>query len=67
MDENGITYSPDPWSNIILNPFNLNLYFLHHNYCEEISTIISLGQFICENVYITKNRLHLKSSKVLIV
>ena len=27
MDENGITYNPDPGSNIILNPFNLNWYF----------------------------------------
>ena len=46
MDENGITYNPDPDSNIILNPFNLNWYFLHHSYCEETSTIISLEQFI---------------------
>nr|YP_010313832.1 RNA polymerase beta subunit [Rhoicissus digitata]UNA63397.1 RNA polymerase beta subunit [Rhoicissus digitata] len=67
MDENGITYNPDPCSNIILNPFNLNWYFLHHNYCEETSTIISLGQFICENVCIAKNGPHLKSGQVLIV
>ncbi|KAJ9672989.1 hypothetical protein PVL29_026315 [Vitis rotundifolia] len=50
MDENRITYNPNPCSNIILNPFNLNWYFLHHNYCEEASTIISLGYFICENI-----------------
>nr|YP_009742878.1 RNA polymerase beta'' subunit [Cercidiphyllum magnificum]QID91305.1 RNA polymerase beta'' subunit [Cercidiphyllum magnificum]QKV44271.1 RNA polymerase beta'' subunit [Cercidiphyllum japonicum] len=67
MDENGIIYNPDPCSNIILNPFNLNWYFLHHNSCEETSTIISLGQFICENVYIAKNGPHLKSGQVLIV
>nr|YP_010887108.1 RNA polymerase beta'' subunit [Garrya buxifolia]WJH15704.1 RNA polymerase beta'' subunit [Garrya buxifolia] len=67
MDENGKIYNPDPRSNIILNPFNLNWYFLHHNYCEETSTIISLGQFICENVCIAKNRPHLKSGQVLIV
>nr|YP_009306767.1 RNA polymerase beta'' subunit [Davidia involucrata]AOQ76927.1 RNA polymerase beta'' subunit [Davidia involucrata] len=36
MDENGKILNPDPCSNIILNPFNLNWYFLHHNYCEEI-------------------------------
>ena len=67
MDENGIAYNPDPGSNIILNQFNLNWYFLHHNYCEETSTIISIGQFICENVCIAKTGPHLKSSQVLIV
>nr|YP_011031467.1 RNA polymerase beta'' subunit [Centella asiatica]QJF46896.1 RNA polymerase beta'' subunit [Centella asiatica]WRB04620.1 RNA polymerase beta'' subunit [Centella asiatica] len=67
MDENGKIYNPDPCSNIILNPFNLNWYFLHHNYCEEVSTIMSLGQFLCENVCMAKNGLHLKSGQVLIV
>nr|UDF85663.1 RNA polymerase beta'' subunit [Pittosporum lineare] len=67
MDENGKFYSADPCSNIILNPFNLNWYFLHHNYCEGTSTIMSLGQFICENVCIAKNRPHPKSGQVLIV
>uniref|UniRef100_A0A1P8D768 DNA-directed RNA polymerase subunit beta'' n=2 Tax=Sambucus williamsii TaxID=180062 RepID=A0A1P8D768_9DIPS len=67
MDENGKIYNPDPCSNIVLNPFNLNWYFLHHNYCEETSTLINLGQFICENVCITKNGPHLKSGQVLIV
>nr|AQU64726.1 DNA-directed RNA polymerase beta'' subunit [Davidia involucrata] len=67
MDENGKILNPDPCSNIILNPFNLNWYFLHHNYCEETSTIISLGQFICENVCIAKSGPHLKSGQVLIV
>lgn len=69
MDENGEIYNPDPDSNIVLNPFNLNWYFFHHNYnyCEEMSTIISLGQFLCENVCIAKNGPHLKSGQVLIV
>nr|YP_010688531.1 RNA polymerase beta'' subunit [Rhodoleia henryi]WBR73287.1 RNA polymerase beta'' subunit [Rhodoleia henryi] len=67
MDENGRIYNPDPRSNIILNSFNLNWYFLHHNYCEETSTIISLGQFICENVCIAKNGPNLKSGQVIIV
>nr|QEJ86111.1 RpoC2 [Fendlera rupicola]QEJ86194.1 RpoC2 [Fendlera rupicola] len=67
MDENGKIYNPDPCSNIILNPFNLNWYFLDQNYCEETSTIISLGQFICENLCIAKNGPHLKSGQVLIV
>nr|YP_010984526.1 RNA polymerase beta'' subunit [Kirengeshoma koreana]WOK78595.1 RNA polymerase beta'' subunit [Kirengeshoma koreana] len=67
MDENGKIYNPDPCSNIILNPFNLNWYFLDHNYCEETSTIMSLGQFICANVCIAKNGPHLKSGQVLIV
>nr|YP_009662342.1 RNA polymerase beta' subunit [Tiarella polyphylla]QCU47537.1 RNA polymerase beta' subunit [Tiarella polyphylla] len=67
MDENGRIYNPDPCSTIILNPFNLNWYFLHHNYCEETTTKVSLGQFICENVCIAKNGPHLKSGQVLIV
>nr|YP_009490162.1 RNA polymerase beta' subunit [Itea chinensis]AHE41657.1 RNA polymerase beta' subunit [Itea chinensis]AWH11605.1 RNA polymerase beta' subunit [Itea chinensis] len=67
MDENGRIYNPDPCRNIILNPFNLNWYFLHHNYCEETTTIISLGQFICENLCIAKKGPHLKSGQVLIV
>nr|YP_009418958.1 DNA-directed RNA polymerase beta'' subunit [Barringtonia fusicarpa]YP_009419306.1 DNA-directed RNA polymerase beta'' subunit [Barringtonia racemosa]ASM45359.1 DNA-directed RNA polymerase beta'' subunit [Barringtonia fusicarpa]ASM45707.1 DNA-directed RNA polymerase beta'' subunit [Barringtonia racemosa] len=67
MDENGKIYNPDPCRNIILNPFNLNWYFLHHNYCENTSTKMSLGQFICENLCIAKNGPHLKSGQVLIV
>lgn len=67
MDENGKIYNPDRGSNIILNPFHLNWYFLHHNCCEETFTIISLGQFICENVCIAKNRPHLKSGQVILV
>nr|QGT33704.1 RNA polymerase beta' subunit [Chamaesium novem-jugum] len=67
MDETGKIYNSDSCSNIILNPFNLNWYFLHHNCCEETSTIMSLGQFICENVCLAKNGPHLKSGQVLIV
>nr|QXU76147.1 RNA polymerase beta'' subunit [Biebersteinia heterostemon] len=67
MDENGKFYNPDPYSKIVLNPIHLNWYFLHHNRCEEMSTIISLGQFICENICIAKNGPHLKSGQVLIV
>nr|WDW29838.1 RNA polymerase beta'' subunit [Rheum tanguticum] len=69
IDENRKIYNPDPVSNIILNPFKLNWYCLHHNYCEdeETSTKISLGQFLCENLCIAKNGPHLKAGQVLIV
>nr|AJE72301.1 RNA polymerase beta'' subunit [Pediomelum tenuiflorum]QHS69912.1 RNA polymerase beta' subunit [Pediomelum tenuiflorum] len=69
MDENNRIFKPDLWSNIILNPFYLNWHFLHHNYCEKTFTIISLGQFICENGCIvqTKNAPHLKSGQILSV
>nr|YP_009771166.1 RNA polymerase beta'' subunit [Orbexilum onobrychis]QIT01868.1 RNA polymerase beta'' subunit [Orbexilum onobrychis] len=69
MDENNRIYKPDLWSNIILNPFYLNWHFLHHNYCEKTFTIISLGQFICENGCIvqTKNAPHQKSGQILSV
>nr|YP_009891585.1 RNA polymerase beta'' subunit [Aethionema saxatile]QKK37957.1 RNA polymerase beta'' subunit [Aethionema saxatile] len=71
IDENGRICNRDPYSNVVLNPFKLNWYFLHqnyhHNYCEEMSTLISLGQFFCENVCIAKKGPHLKSGQALIV
>nr|WAL33794.1 RNA polymerase beta'' subunit [Hippophae rhamnoides] len=73
MDESGRISNFDPCSNILLNPFNLNWHFLHHNYdhnyhyCDETCPIISLGQFLCENVWIAKNGQHLKAGQVIIV
>nr|YP_010513465.1 RNA polymerase beta'' subunit [Cleobulia coccinea]UXL85036.1 RNA polymerase beta'' subunit [Cleobulia coccinea] len=69
MDENERIYKPDICSTIVLNPFFLNWHFIHHNYCEKTFTIISLGQFICENGCIVqmKNAPHLKSGQVLTV
>uniref|UniRef100_A0AAU6SI98 DNA-directed RNA polymerase subunit beta'' n=2 Tax=Lasianthus TaxID=58410 RepID=A0AAU6SI98_9GENT len=68
MDENGKIYNPNRCNNIILNPFNLNWYLSFcHNYCEETSTIISIGQFICENVCIAKTIPHLNSGQVIFV
>nr|YP_010538944.1 RNA polymerase beta'' subunit [Datisca cannabina]UYF12805.1 RNA polymerase beta'' subunit [Datisca cannabina] len=71
MDENEGIFNSDPCSNIVLNTFNLNWHFLHHNYHhsygDETPTRISLGQFICENVCIAKNRPHLKSGQIIIV
>nr|YP_010462151.1 RNA polymerase beta'' subunit [Petrocodon coriaceifolius]UUJ35976.1 RNA polymerase beta'' subunit [Petrocodon coriaceifolius] len=61
MDENEKIYNPDPCSNII---FTLNWYFFHPNYCQ---TILSLGQFICENICIAKSAPHLKSGQVILV
>nr|YP_009446161.1 RNA polymerase beta' subunit [Lupinus westianus]ATY40586.1 RNA polymerase beta' subunit [Lupinus westianus]UBK10475.1 RNA polymerase beta'' subunit [Lupinus westianus var. aridorum] len=69
MDENERIYKPDLYSNIVLNPFHLNWHFPHHNYCGKMFTIISLGQFLWENLCIaqTKNGPHLKSGQVLSV
>nr|AQV09912.1 RpoC2 [Lavandula angustifolia] len=66
IDENEKIYNPRPCSNII---FNLNWYFLYPNYCQEKSTIMSIGQFICENICIAKNASHLKlkSGQVILV
>nr|YP_010546249.1 RNA polymerase beta'' subunit [Primulina cardaminifolia]UYI29764.1 RNA polymerase beta'' subunit [Primulina cardaminifolia] len=61
MDENEKIYNPDPCSNII---FTLNWYFFHPNFCQ---TILSLGQFICENICIAKSAPHLKSGQVILV
>nr|QJS35257.1 RNA polymerase beta'' subunit [Calochortus venustus] len=68
IDENRRIYNPDPCRNIILNPFRLNWCFLHHYSDEETSTIISLGQFICENACLFKYGPHIKKSgQILIV
>nr|YP_010721679.1 RNA polymerase beta'' subunit [Verbena bonariensis]WDS80660.1 RNA polymerase beta'' subunit [Verbena bonariensis] len=64
MDENEKIYKPDPCSNII---FNLNWDFRHPHYCQDTSTIMSLGQLICENICIAKNAPHLKSGQVILV
>jgi len=62
MDENETIFKPDLYSNIVLNSFHLNWFFLHHFYCEKTFPIISLGQFICENICLAqmKNGPHLK-------
>nr|YP_010144834.1 RNA polymerase beta'' subunit [Pterygocalyx volubilis]QQL92154.1 RNA polymerase beta'' subunit [Pterygocalyx volubilis] len=67
MDESGRIYTTDPGSNIIFNPFRLSWYFIRHSCCKETSLIISLGQFICQNVCIAKNRPHQKSGQVIFV
>nr|YP_010552090.1 RNA polymerase beta'' subunit [Sonerila annamica]UTM94995.1 RNA polymerase beta'' subunit [Sonerila annamica] len=71
MDENGRISNRDQYSKIVFNLFNLNWYFLHQSYCpnywEERPTIISLGQFICQNGYIAKKGPPLKSGQVLLL
>nr|YP_010899285.1 RNA polymerase beta'' subunit [Polygonatum campanulatum]WHN63532.1 RNA polymerase beta'' subunit [Polygonatum campanulatum] len=62
IDENRRIYNPSPCNNIILNSSHLNWCFLHYNYCEETSTIISIGQFICENICLFKYGPHIKKS-----
>nr|YP_010170462.1 RNA polymerase beta'' subunit [Phaius hainanensis]QRZ60444.1 RNA polymerase beta'' subunit [Phaius hainanensis] len=62
LDENSKIYNPDPCSNIIWNSFHSNWCFLHHDSCEEVWTIISLGQFLCENVCLLKYGSRIKKS-----
>nr|WOC92018.1 RNA polymerase beta'' subunit [Utricularia simulans] len=64
MDENEKIYNPDPESTIILN---WNWYFQHPNYCQERSRIMSLGQFICENISIAPNAPHQKSGQIILL
>nr|WOC91935.1 RNA polymerase beta'' subunit [Utricularia pubescens] len=64
IDENKKIYNPYPESNIILN---LTWYFRQPNYCKERSIIMSLGQFICENICIAPNAPYLKSGQILLV
>uniref|UniRef100_UPI00315D96D9 RNA polymerase beta'' subunit n=1 Tax=Pyrola atropurpurea TaxID=642525 RepID=UPI00315D96D9 len=70
IDERGKFYNDNHLcANIILNPFHLNWHFLPYNYCEKTSIKISLGQFLCENVWMGKRGTNqkLKSGQVLIV
>nr|YP_002456463.1 RNA polymerase beta' subunit [Trifolium subterraneum]ACF20543.1 RNA polymerase beta' subunit [Trifolium subterraneum] len=71
MDENDKIFKPDPYGNIVLNPFHLSWYFLPNYYSEKTFPIISLGQFICENICIAQMKngphLKLKSGQVLTV
>nr|YP_010463883.1 RNA polymerase beta'' subunit [Fedia cornucopiae]UUL71234.1 RNA polymerase beta'' subunit [Fedia cornucopiae] len=69
IDENARIYNSnsDLRRTIILNPFKLNWDFILHNLFEKTSTILSLGQFIFENICIAKNGENLKSGQVLIV
>nr|QBB09895.1 RNA polymerase beta' subunit [Limodorum abortivum] len=62
LDENRRIYNPDPCSNIIWNSSHLNWCFFHHDYCEEAWTIISLGQFLCENLCLLKYGSRIKES-----
>nr|YP_009731403.1 RNA polymerase beta' subunit [Corybas taliensis]QHN69918.1 RNA polymerase beta' subunit [Corybas taliensis] len=62
LDEKRRIYNPDPCGNILWNSFRLNWCFLHHNSCEEAWAIISLGQFLCENVYLLKYGSRIKKS-----
>nr|ULQ68392.1 RNA polymerase beta'' subunit [Xyris indica]ULQ68629.1 RNA polymerase beta'' subunit [Xyris indica] len=70
VDENRRIFNTDSFTKIILNTFDLNWYFPHNDYYEKISTIISPGQFICENVYLWKNEPYVnvkKAGQILIV
>nr|YP_010725377.1 RNA polymerase beta'' subunit [Deinostema violacea]WDY12277.1 RNA polymerase beta'' subunit [Deinostema violacea] len=65
LDENEkISNSDYPSSNVI---FNLNWDLILSNYCQETSTRMILGQFICENICIAQNAPHLKSGQVIFV
>lgn len=67
IDENRGIYNPDPCSKIVFNPFDLNWRFFHHDYCDETSTLITLGQIFCENVCLFKYGSQKKSGQVIIV
>nr|YP_010233676.1 RNA polymerase beta'' subunit [Juncus effusus]QSZ78344.1 RNA polymerase beta'' subunit [Juncus effusus] len=69
IDENSTIYNPDSCGGFILNAFNWNWcpFFRNDNY-EETSTIISLGQFLCENVCLFQDKSYIqKSGQIVIV
>ncbi|CAN6462234.1 unnamed protein product [Victoria cruziana] len=67
VDENGRISNANPCSDIIFNLFGSC--FVPHDYCEGTSTarIISLRQFICENICLSKYETCIKSSQVIMV
>nr|QBE88798.1 RNA polymerase beta' subunit [Pharnaceum aurantium] len=68
LDEKGRISNPDRYRKMILNPFNLNWYFVQYGFSEETAAPkIFLGQFLCENVCIAKEGPHCKSGQVLLV
>lgn len=67
IDENRGIYNLDPCSKTVFNPFDLNWRFFHHDYCDETSTLITLGQIFCENVCLFKYGSQKKSGQVIIV
>ncbi|CAN6453945.1 unnamed protein product [Victoria cruziana] len=67
MDENRRISNANPCCDIIFNLFGSC--FLPHDYYEGTSTtrIISLRQFICENICLSKHGTHIKSGQVIMV
>ena len=69
IDENSTIYNPDSCGGLILNAFNWNWcpFFRNENF-EETSTIIRLGQFLCENVCLFQDKSYIqKSGQIIIV
>ncbi|CAN6446908.1 unnamed protein product [Victoria cruziana] len=66
VDENGRISNGNPFYDIIFNLFGSC--FLPHDYCDGTSTtrIISLRQFICENICLSKHGTHIKSDTLFI-
>nr|YP_009869787.1 RNA polymerase beta'' subunit [Tristicha trifaria]QKJ81727.1 RNA polymerase beta'' subunit [Tristicha trifaria] len=71
MDDNCKIVNFDPCGSRVLNSFNLNWSFLHHNYnCnsyEQELTLIILGDFICETGSQFKEGQKLRSGQIIIV
>nr|YP_010692401.1 RNA polymerase beta'' subunit [Juncus validus]UZM11363.1 RNA polymerase beta'' subunit [Juncus validus] len=69
IDENSRVYNSDLCGGFILNPFNWNwCSFFHNDNCEKTSTIIKLGQFLCENLCLFQDKSYVqKSGQIVIV
>nr|YP_010291227.1 RNA polymerase beta'' subunit [Juncus gracilicaulis]ULQ66817.1 RNA polymerase beta'' subunit [Juncus gracilicaulis] len=68
IDENSRIYNPDLCGGFILNTFNWNwCSFFHNNNCEKASTIIRLGQFLCENVCLFQDKSYVQKSGQIVI
>nr|QBK36420.1 RNA polymerase beta subunit-2 [Pseudotaxus chienii] len=55
LDEKMVIYKFDSCRNIISNLVNLNLYSSSSYFCKKKIPVVSLGQFICESVWISED------------
>nr|QYB20924.1 RNA polymerase beta'' subunit [Athrotaxis laxifolia]BBN66317.1 RNA polymerase beta subunit-2 [Athrotaxis laxifolia] len=67
IDEKRGIYQFYSCRNIIFNLFNLNLYFSLSNFFEKTFPVVSLGQFLCESIWISEDKQLQGSGQIVVV